>query len=405
MKVRIPPRLARLYRTAQLYGSGHLVRRHLELGGDEPVPLVIPHGVDTEVSQLPMDIADLAPVYLAWQERVARRAEAYKPVLRFPHPFLFIIPEHPEPGGEGTLFLSPPPSAQAFESLYTAIMKGDYPRPWAILVKERRVRNDDFKWWQARGFATHTAGDMFNQTFYYNLRDSITPYSVVATPNISSAAIFSLAMGKRVVPVPDVELTVVVTAPVDKVLDLEDSEGEIRRIWLNLFSEDAQVARRQALELLGQPFMASPRELRERYYKAIAHAKAPLYIDGVTSPAVVRVCGAIVAAGIPLHKAIPHPMRTLGKKLCYLAGINPLDVLRGSELGHYAIAGVPKPYLLCRYQARELGKHVQPGDALRLEELRGESFELAAVNYSMPKLHAAGEADLVSRAGSPSVSV
>lgn len=388
MKVRIRPQLARLYRTAQLYGSGQLIRRHLGLSGDEPLPLVIPHGVDTEVTRLPMDVvADRAPVYLAWQERVARRAEAYKPVLRFPHPFLFIVPEHPEPTGEGTLFLSPPPSTEAFESLHAAILAGEYPRPWAVLLKQRRVRDADFRWWQARGFIVRTAGDMFDEAFYYNLRDSIAPYRLIASPNISSAAIFALAMGKRVVPVPDVELTVVVTAPVDKVLDLEDREGEIRAIWQDLFSEDAGIAQGQARELLGQRFMAPARELHERYHEAIRRAPAPLYIDGIRSPALARACSRLVAAGIPLHKALPHPVHKLTEKLRFLSGFNQLDVLHGSELGHYAIAGTAKPYVLCRYRARELGTRVQPGDALRLEELRGDDFERAAVQYDLPKLH------------------
>lgn len=354
-----------LYRTASLFGAGDIYRHYLELPGAGPLPLTIPHGVNTEITTYPIDIEDYAPIYVAWEEGIAVDAERYKIVLRFPHPWLLLLAERRRVSGHGTLFLGPPPSVDGFEQMLAAIESGQFPKPWGILLKPRGLVGCDYAWWKSHGFEVLSAGPMDGARFYYNLASILERFAVMAVPNISSAAIFAVALGLKTVPLPDVSLSLLVTAPHDTTIDLADLRGRIRQIWLNLFSEDRIVALAEARRLLGHEYLASKDELRARYEQAVSRIRHPVYIHEAGPRWIQFIASYLTLCGIPVRKVLPNPVAKLAGKIRYLRKTHYMDLLVGSDLSHYGIVGTSGKLRVSRKCANDLGAVADPGNAVR----------------------------------------
>ena len=357
-------RLAPLFQSARAYGSDVIIRRHLGLPDDEVLPLTIPHGVDTYMLWGALDVATFEPLYLAWREDIAARAARFKAVLRFPHPWLLMTPDDATPDADGTLFLSPPPSETGFESLWTAMQRGDYPKPWGVLVKARGATPTDFEWWQARGVAAHTAGPATDPQFYYNLRRAFAPYGNVASVNMSSAVVFAAAAGKRVAAVPDVSLELLDIETWTEIVDLDDIDGRIRQGWSRLLSADAAISLAQAREFLGYRFLDSADRLAERYRRAVASLRSPIHLHPL-GPESSRLLARAIAAGFPAHRLFPNPARRLRGLLRRTIGKERLCVITGSDFAHYRIAGTSGPLDVRLALSTQLGASAQPGSAVR----------------------------------------
>ena len=357
--------LSAIYQSARLYGADNILRAYIGLPGQDPLPITIPHGVDFYHLRRDLDIDCHEPVYLAWREDIAQRVKNVKLVLRFPHPWLFLLDGFAATRGKGTLFIAPPPSIEGFIRMYERILGGSYPTPWGVLIKQRGVRPEDFDWWRAKGFSVHTAGSIEDPAFYYNLRDIIEVYEVVASPNMSSAVIFGVAMERLARAIPDVGLSGIDIPDIGDVIDLEDREGLVSSTWHDLLSEDRAVALHCARTLLGARYMDTRDALRSRYFAALAQVKCPLHLSPITDGFAYRILATLIKAGVPLHKFFPHPFRkTLTKLLGYLR-LNRLSITVGSDFAHYGICGNSGRLAIQNVFAFQLGHSVSPGQAVR----------------------------------------
>jgi hypothetical protein len=350
-----------------LKGCDDIIRTHLGLPPDTPVPLTVPHGVDSYQSSQPLGIHSTEPLYLGLNESFAQAAAKHKTVVRFPHPWLLLIHGFPVPAGAGTLFVAPPPSAAVFECMLERISQGHYEKPWGVLVKERGARRDDFDWWESRGFATHSAGPATDRAHFHKLRDILGRYRSIATPYMSSVVIFAVAMGRRAAALPDVSLECVETPDWPEVCRLDSPEAT--EAWRNLLSKDVSIARAQAEGLLGMQYWAPPDVLRARLASAIESiAPSPLHLYPLHpgSP-VYQLCIALAAAGVPVHRLFPKPAGKIAQRIAALVRLQRLTTLSGSDLGHYGVAGSRVPLRMRKVFAFQLGRIALAGDPLRTD--------------------------------------
>ena len=129
-----------------MYGCDRILKSILSLNEDFVLPITIPHGIDFYHLTTDLDLHRHEPIYLAFRDDIAERVAKFKTVLKYPHPWLFIISEKKLKSGQGTLFIAPPPSIRDFEATLLRITGGNYPKPWGVLIKDRGARQDDFEW-------------------------------------------------------------------------------------------------------------------------------------------------------------------------------------------------------------------------------------------------------------------
>lgn len=360
-----PPRIAGVFASARLFGADHIVRKHLGLPADHVLPLTIPHGVDTYINRGDLDLHTYEPLYLALRPDIAERVSKHKRTILFPHPWLMMDPIESGPEPHGTLIVSPPPSEEAFERTYAKILEGDYPKPWGILLKDRGLSAADVEWWKQRGFEPHSAGPIHDGRFYYKLREIIARYGEVASPNMSSAVVFSAQMGKRVSAVPDVILELVEVPHVLEFQDFDDASGTIKRVWSNLVSGDVAVAMDQAHELLGAPYLDTPEKLREKYLGAVADLDRDLHLHPVRGRRMQALLSAAIRRGVPLHRLYPDPATKVKLRLTSIFRRDLMAVVRGSDFAHYGIAGSSGRLSIRILPRTKIAGVAQPGYSVR----------------------------------------
>jgi hypothetical protein len=235
-----------------------------------------------------------------------------------------------------------------------------------VLIKERGVQQDDFQWWKDRGFAVHTAGPTRNDRFFYNLRDIFSRYECVASPNMSSAVIFAVAMNRRAFPLPDVRINCVDSADLRDIWVLDDVGGRIGNVWRNLFSADTQTARAQAGDLLGIKYMADPKELKRRLLKAIEDTRdRPIHLYPLSHGPIYTMCIWLLGRRIPVQKLFPSPWAKVSERVLAFFRLNRLCVYYGADLSHYGVAGERVRFRIDRVFAFRLGKSATAGYAVR----------------------------------------
>ena len=355
-----------LYKSAPQYGADKIIKAYLGISDEDVLPITIPHGVDFYHLRRDLDIDCHDPIYLAWREDIAERVSVVKKALRFPHPWLLAIHSCEPSKGEGTLFIAPPPSERDFQSLHDVIAAGKYPRPWGILIKERDVKKTDFEWWSALGYFTHSAGKITDSNFYKNLIEIFIRYEVIASPNMSSAVIFAVAMGKPAQAIPDVEISVVDSSDVENMTVIEGIEVEkIRAVWNKLLSADRAEAISQARELLGYRYLDTPERLREKYILLASSITMPVHLSPLKNGLLYQICIRLIGLGIPVQKLFPNPLWKLKEYLLKAFKMNRLTVIYGSDFSHYKILGSGNSFKFSKFFAFQAGASVKPGFSFR----------------------------------------
>jgi hypothetical protein len=356
----------KFYSNARLFGSGKIIRDYLSLPDTDSLPLTVPHGIDYYHWRLDIDSSNFEPIYLACREDIAQRVEVFKTALRFPHPWLLLTDKYEPPEGCGTLFIAPPPSSSNFSHLYEKILEGEYPLPWGILIKERGIEPQHFDWWESKGFCIHSAGSIEDQAFFYNLRDIFARYKSVASPNMSSAVILAVSMGRLARAIYDVEISAVDVPNAADAVYLDDRNGMISNTWFDLLSTDRGVALRCANSLLGACYMDSKDVLRDRYFEALSRVKSPLCLYPLRAGTLCRLTCLLIGWGVPVQKFFPNPISKVISGLAKLLGFNRLSVIVGSDFAHYGIGGNCKKFEIKKVFVFQLGRSVEPGQALRM---------------------------------------
>lgn len=348
-----------------LLGVDEIIRNYLRLPAGTILPITIPHGVDFGHLQRPLDIHAINPIHLASTETSARAAAAYKVVLRFPHPWLFLVRHMAVPQGAGTLFIAPPPCRHAFEVMAEHVREGTYEQPWGVLIKDRGAAAEDFLWWEARGFRTHTAGSAQESAHFLKLRDILALYKHVASPNMSSAVVFALTLGRTASAIPDVTLESLETGDYEESLRL--MAPDMSAVWRNLISDNVGVAVAEAEALLGIEFWADKEILRERLVSVIeAAAVAPLHLHPLrTGGFAYRLCVALAREGVPVHRLFPNPLKKIRYRIARRLLLHRLTIVSGSEFGHYKVVGKPTSLTFRRAFGFQLGRTAEAGQPLR----------------------------------------
>ena len=349
---------AHLYDGSRFAGSDRIVKNYLGIPPDLPLPVTFQHGVPTGMDPVPVDIHKNEPLFLATTEELALEASAFKPVLRFPHPWLLL----PETGAgdafaQGTLFIGPPSGLRNNENLLGAIMELELPKPWSIMIKSRARTPGDRQWWTERGFRVCSAGAPDTADFYVRQQSALAKHECIAVPYMSTIAVFAAAMGKPVIAVTGVDVQWVESAaglPVQ-------SEGA-RRTWARLLSGDRDIAREEALRLLGAPFLSGKDQLRARLEAAVAALEQPVHVRGVSNKAAARLVTALMRRGVPIEKFRPTPLHAIWRKLLYVTGLNIVHVVSGDMFAHYGLADGPGlKVVACR--AARVGRRINIGQA------------------------------------------
>jgi hypothetical protein len=358
--------LARLSRFAWLYqsplfaGAGDIVRTYLDLPPDFVLPITFPHGVDTHNAGDIEDLSRIEPVYLAPRPDIADRAEGRgKIALRFPHPWLMLRPQHEPIKSCGTLFVAPPSGVDNNRSFHEAVHALSLPKPWGISLKYRGLDSGDSEWWRERGFVPLSAGPSNSGDFYLNQRRILAQFDIIALAYPSSMSTFAASLGKKVVAIPDVEISFVGNAQSLPFYHLRNND-QVTSTWSMLLGEDRAAAKAKALELLGAPFMAPREELRERLFDAIRGIQEPIYLPTVRSAVTRRLVAAMLARKIPAHKLLPNPLAAGARKLRHLLNCDRPYLIEARLFAHYGIIGDPTDaFRYRRYWSFQLGR--RPG--------------------------------------------
>jgi hypothetical protein len=354
----------RIFQSPRLFGSGAIVKNYLRLPAEHVLPMTIPHGIDTYINAVDLDLMSPEPLYLAMRADISERMSKIKQTILFPHPW-FLMDEMEPAGSAGTLFVAPPPSIEGFEQMYQEIERRHYPKPWGILLKDRGLEAGDFDWWGQKGFAAHSAGSIYEPAFFYNLRKIFSRYELIASPNMSSAVVFAAALGKRATAIPDVNIELLDVAGWRESMHLADPGGRVRQTWMNLLSEDVAVAQQQARDLMGYRYLDSPEGLRERYLEAVARLDRKVYLHPLRNRLANSVATRLISSGVAVDRLFPHPASKLASLLLRPFRRNRLTVVRGSDFAHFGIAGTPRPLEVMELPAAQLGAKPQAGGAVR----------------------------------------
>jgi hypothetical protein len=357
---------ASIYASASMYGCDRILKSTLDLDDDLTLPITIPHGIDFHHLKTDLDLHRHEPVYVAFRDDIAERVAKFKTVLKFPHPWLLIVSEQRNQKGHGTLFIAPPPSLKDFEATLSKILVGDFPKPWGVLIKDRGAQPEDFLWWEMRGFTVHSAGSINDNRFFYKLRDIFVKYASVASPNMSSAVIFAVAMNRAAYALPNVRLEQLDVFNIDEIMQLNDFNGQIANVWHNLLSTDLAVARSQAEDLLGTKYMADPEELKIKLINAITSIEdKPVHLFPLNGGLVYKICAWLIGKGVSLQKFFPTPVPKIVNRILFHFRLNKLTIIIGSDFSHYGILGDDVRLELRKVFAFTIGKGAKPGHAVR----------------------------------------
>jgi hypothetical protein len=347
-------------------GFDAIIARYLGLDAGATLPITIPHGVSV-CNGYAMEVHSPEPLYIGLNEHFAACAAPIKPVIRFPHPWLFVITDVPARQSDGTLFIAPPALEPTFDLMARQIERGDYPKPWGVLIKERHSDQSAFEWWSRRGFRVHSAGMLGDDDHLFRLRDIFALYGSVASPYMSSAVIFAVAMGCRAYAVPDVPLAALDVSGRDRLPDMRGPDPEVRRQWENLISDNAETAREQAEHLLGKQFWDEPAALRRRLSDAIAAvAERPLHLFPLRAGGIpYRVCVALAKRGVPIAALFPDPVGKLVRTVARLCRLNRFTITAGSDFAHHGVVGTTGPLKFSTVYAFQLTRTAKLGDAVK----------------------------------------
>ena len=183
-----------------MYGSGSIIKNYLKLDKDFVLPITIPHGVNPIIAAniVIQDLHNHEPIYMAFTKQMNEKVKKIKKTISFPHPWLFLIDNLVNTKSSGTLFIAPANFRDNYECLYNKILQHDqFVKPHAVLVKKRDSSKEVVKWWAKKNIKVETAGNVFDIYFYKNLLEIFLKYSFIATPYMSSAAIFAAAIKKK----------------------------------------------------------------------------------------------------------------------------------------------------------------------------------------------------------------
>lgn len=264
-------RFAPLYFTASYMGADRILRRHLGVGDDFPLPLGLSHGVDFGQMRVAMDVDGPEPIYWAYNRSLLAAARGIKPAVAIPHPFLLAAHGAEAGGGEGTLVIGPPPSPAHDRDLLGRLSGR---RDLTILVKPKQNFGASAAFWREQGFAVVTIADE-GPASYDSIVRTFSRYERVVGCTFSSALFFGAALGKPVELVHGHRYRVWEVAHIERIFDFDSQAGrDVGKIFAGP-DDEAKTAVSRAI--LGSELDFDPAAIRAGIVEAAARVREPVH--------------------------------------------------------------------------------------------------------------------------------
>jgi hypothetical protein len=264
-------RFAPLYQTARYLGADLILRRHLGLPADYPLPLGLSHGVDFGQMHRIMDAHGIEPIYWAYNEGLLAKAASVKLAIGIPHPFLLATSGRKIPAGRGTLVIGPPPGPRHDRDLLDRLGRGG---DHTILVKPKQNYAASVAFWRDHGFPVVTFADE-GPPSYEGMAALLSRYERVAGCTFSSVLLFAAALGKTVDLIRGHRCRVYEVANIEQSFDFGSREAaEVCRTFAG---GDPAAVTDLSRRLLGSGFDSAPEALADQLDRAIGMLSEPLY--------------------------------------------------------------------------------------------------------------------------------
>jgi hypothetical protein len=264
-------RFAPLYSTARYLAADRILRRHLGLPDDYPLPVGLSHGVDFGQMYGVLDEEGIEPIYWAYNPDLLRRAVAAKPAIGIPHPFLLASGNLAPSEGRGTLIIGPPPGPAHDRNLYD-IIRGT--SDTTILVKPKLNYEKSVDFWLEHGFDAVTLADE-GPPSYEGMVQLFSRYSRIAGCTFSSALFFAAALGKPVDLIRGYRCRVWEVAGIEKLFDFRSTRAPaVGSIFAGAdYGAKTALARR----LLGSELDRSPTLIKAELDDTIGRLEEPVH--------------------------------------------------------------------------------------------------------------------------------
>ena len=331
----------KFYKSSAYYGSDKIIKSYLKLNLKKKLPIVIPHGIDFyQHEKYILDWNCVEPTYLCLRDDIYKKIKlTNRDAIKFPHPWLFLLKQKKIKKGKGTLFITPPCSPEQYMEFYNKIDLTNFNKPWISLIKHRGAKKSHFTWWKKKGFKTVTAGNMKNKLFYHNLFRIINSAEEVTLCNMSSAGIFSAAMGKKITFIKDFKLSDLETMDVEFPKPRSNNYLKVHKVWRNIFFSKKHISKKTALSLLGSKYFKSKNLLKKEILKSFyLSKKKPLFLE-TSNSFIYLVMIYLLKLNDKIIKFFPNPIQKIVKKFMNFFRLSCLKYNTINDFGYYKIGG------------------------------------------------------------------
>lgn len=263
-----------LYILSKKMGSGNILKSYLELDDNLPLPLGISHGVDMNHLHEVQDISSIEPLHWCYNESIAKRAHGIKQCACLPHPWIMLKELNLRQTSSNELLIIGPPDGKTNNLNLLKSLKKKNINKGDILIKQRGDVDISKNFWINEGYGVVTAGNS-NDEFYNRLFSLISKYERVLSCSMSSALIFSAALGKKCSVLEDFSMT---TYELSSYSSFINFKGSVAPIMLEMINKGSDADLINFTEnLLGIGYLDQPIELKNKLLINFEKIQAPIH--------------------------------------------------------------------------------------------------------------------------------
>jgi hypothetical protein len=294
-----------LYLLSKKMGSGNILRSYLQLDENLPLPLGISHGVDMNHLHEAQDISSIEPLHWCYNEAIAKRADGIKQCAHLPHPWIILKELNSRQVPSNELLIIGPPDGKTNNLNLLKSLKKKKINKGDVLIKQRGDIDISKNFWVNEGYGVVTAGSS-NDKFYNRLFSLISKYEEVVSCSMSSALIFSAALGKKCSVLEDYLMT---TYELSSYANFINFKGSVAPIMLDMIKKGEDVNLINFAEnLLGIGYLDQPMEMKNKLLINIEKIKAPIH-HHISRPFFLKKLYEIIA--LKLNKPSLTKMRVI----------------------------------------------------------------------------------------------
>lgn len=304
-------------------GSAAILRRHLKLDPNFPIPLSLGHGIDVNQCPWALDVHSIEPLHWSCSPEVHERASSIKPSVRLPHPWAIVsTQEGASPyRARPVLVVGPPPSATNDERLLQALrQQGIY--NYDLLVKQRGDIAMTFQFWRNKGITPVTAGPS-DEGFYSRLHGILRNYDLVIGGTLSTALFFAASIGKPCKLLQGYTYRAYDVA--DYLNTVDFGSLLMKRFTRHLIENRTDEAARLARQALGFEYLEKVSQGQEELTRSIELLRRPFHHSSGSGPITRWLAEAVAVKTGKTGLLGSRPAALFSKKLGPKVGIMSID--------------------------------------------------------------------------------